>query len=104
MASPPQGGSRSMERWQLNELAVLHWRQWQDEWVIFDESSGQTLVADALMAACLMALEGGAVSLAELEAQVRDDLQWPTSEVLLPRVMTGLEFLSGLGLVRAEIR
>lgn len=93
-----------MELWQLNELAVLHWRQWHDEWVIFDESSGQTLVADALMAASLMALEGGALSLAELEAQVRDDLQWPDAEVLVPRLTTGLEFLSGLGLVRAETR
>ncbi|KQP20934.1 hypothetical protein [Pseudorhodoferax sp. Leaf265] len=91
-----------MAHWQLNELAVLHWRQWQDEWVIFDESSGQTLVADALMAASLMALEEGALSLTELEAQVRDDLQWPASEMLAPRIVTGLEFLSGLGLVRAE--
>lgn len=91
-----------MARWQLNELAVLHWRQWQDEWVIFDESSGQTLVADALMAASLMALEEGALSLTELEAQVRDDLQWPASEMLASRIVTGLEFLSGLGLVRAE--
>ena len=93
-----------MERWQLNELAVLHWRQWGDEWVIFDESSAQTLVADALMAASLMALESGPLSLVEIEAQVRADLLWPEPEVLVPRVMTGLEFLRGLGLVRVETR
>lgn len=93
-----------MELWQLNELAVLHWRQWDDGWVIFDESSGQTLVADALMAASLMALESGALNLAELEAQVRDDLQSSDAEVLVPRLRTGLEFLSGLGLVRTETR
>lgn len=91
-----------MVRWLLNDLAVLHWRQWPDEWVVFDEGSGQTLVADVVMAASLMALEGGELSLAELEAQVRDDLQWPDVELLAPRITICLEFLKSLGLVRAE--
>lgn len=91
-----------MARWRLDELAALHWRHWGEEWVSFDEGSGQTFVTDAVVAAALMVLESGPQTLVELERQVREDLHWPEADPLAERIAEGLQFMTGLGLVRLE--
>lgn len=44
-------------RWCLNDLASLHWRCWEEQWVVFDAGSGQTHCIDALTAAILSRIE-----------------------------------------------
>lgn len=86
-------------RWQLNGLASLHWHRWDDEWVIFDEGSGQTFLTDTLTAASLMVLENGATTLAELGARVAEDLPSIGRQELAALIGDSLEFLVSLGLV-----
>lgn len=92
-------------RWQLSGRARLHWRHLDGDWLIFDEASGQTLAADAVGAAALMALEEGiARSPAEIEQQVVGDLELDDTQALaaLPeRLAETLKFLAGLGLVES---
>ncbi len=87
--------------WRLGGRTSLHWQYFDGDWVIYDDGSGQTIAADPIMAASLMALESGCSTLAEIEAQVRQDLQSELGEDLSGQLATGLEFLSQLGLVEA---
>ncbi|MDN3919516.1 HPr-rel-A system PqqD family peptide chaperone [Roseateles violae] len=87
-------------QWQLNALAALHWRQWDaDDWVVFDEGSGQTFSIDAVAAASLMALEAGGLAQPALLEQVAADLQIGDAAALDQRVEQSLRFLAELGLV-----
>jgi len=89
-------------RWQLNPLASLHWRHWDAEWVVFDESSGQTLLADGLAAASLMALETGPLLQDALETQVAADLGVADRQSLQTALQDSLHFLSELGLIERD--
>jgi len=90
-------------RWQLAPLAHLHWRRWADEWLLYDESSSQTLVLPTLLAAALMHLEQENLApqdlaalraaLAELWAQSVDDAQ-------AGELRQGLDFLVEQGLLQ----
>lgn len=48
-----------MQHWSLNYLANLHWRDFGDEWVVFDVASGQTHCLDGVSAVVLMRLQDG---------------------------------------------
>jgi PqqD family protein of HPr-rel-A system len=48
-----------MQRWSLNALASLHWREFGDEWAVFDVASGQTHWLDGVNAAVLMRFQDG---------------------------------------------
>lgn len=52
-----------MQRWELNALASLHWRDFGDEWVVFDVASGQTHWLDGISAAVLMRFQDGPANL-----------------------------------------
>ena len=53
--------------YKLNPLIQLHWRQLDDDWLIFEVLSGQTHQVDKVTAAVLMCFEAGtALSFAEL--------------------------------------
>ncbi len=43
--------------WQLAEGCRLHWKAWDQEFVVFDEGSGDTHLLDPLAAEVLKALE-----------------------------------------------
>lgn len=88
--------------WRFSGLASLHWKHFDGDWVIYDEGSGQTLAADPLLAATLMALESGCGTFAEIEGQVLQDLQSNPSAELTTQLADGLMFLQQLGLVAAE--
>jgi PqqD family protein of HPr-rel-A system len=47
----------SEARWELAEGSQLHWKSWDDEFVVFDEGSGDTHLLDPLAAEVLKALE-----------------------------------------------
>lgn len=88
-------------RWRLGGLTVLHWQHLDGDWAVFDSGSGQTLAADPVLAATMMALESGCESLSAIEAQVRADLQADRDPDLLTRVEEALAFLQQLGLADA---
>jgi hypothetical protein len=86
-------------RWRLGGLTVLHWQHFDGDWAVFDSGSGQTLAADPVLAATLMALEGGCETLGDIEAQVRADLPAELDAAdLLNRVEEALAFVQQLGL------
>jgi hypothetical protein len=86
--------------WHLGELTRLHWRNFGNEWLIFDQGTGQTLLVDALSAAALMALEAaGPLPRAELERQVANDLDLPALAELSQVLSDNLQFLSEQRLV-----
>jgi len=87
--------------WRLGGLTALHWQHFDGDWVIFDDGSGQTIAADPVMAAVLMALESGCTTVDDIEAQVRRDLEAHPSTELTPQLSEGLAFLLQLGLVEA---
>jgi PqqD family protein of HPr-rel-A system len=87
--------------WQLNARAALHWQRWDDEWVVFDEGSGQTFLTDAVTAASLLILEAGPVARAELDQEVARALGMDDVTPIEERIGSGLDFLSGLGLVES---
>lgn len=88
-------------RWRLAGLTALHWQHFDGDWVIYDDGSGQTIAADPVMAATLMALEGGCSTLADIEAQVGRDLPAARGDELAAQLTDGLDFLVQLGLVDA---
>lgn len=90
-----------MLNWRLGGLTSLHWQHFDGDWVIYDDGSGQTIAADPVMAAALMALEGGCTTAPDIEAQVRHDLQADPATELTTQLSEGLAFLLQLGLVEA---
>ncbi|RZL40628.1 MAG: hypothetical protein EOP35_00345 [Rubrivivax sp.] len=90
-----------MIHWRLGGLTSLHWQHFDGDWVIYDDGSGQTLAADPVIAGALMALESGCSTLADIEAQVRRDLQIDADGDLNERLADGLAFLSQIGLIEA---
>lgn len=46
-------------RYRLHSVLSLHWAGWNDEYVVFDESSGQTHQLDAVRAYVLHLLSDG---------------------------------------------
>lgn len=50
----------------------LHWRDWSNEYVIFDEFSGATHSLDLLTACTLLCIEDGATDLQTLIARVSE--------------------------------
>jgi len=83
----------------LHPLAEFHWRCWGDDWVLFDNGSGQTLQLDALLAAALTELEQSPASLAELQQRLPLLLERPLPPAVWPGLAQGLGFLAEQGLL-----
>ena len=88
----------------LGALTSLHWQRWGDEWVVFNEGSGQTILVDTLTAATLLILETGATERPELEAQVAEELQIPDRDRLSNLLEQGLQSLKGLDWIETTVR
>lgn len=58
----------------LNPIAKLEWIRFDDEWVVYNQPSGETVVLDVLSAAGLMALESQSFDWNDLVACVANDL------------------------------
>lgn len=89
-------------RWRLTGLVALHWLHLDGGWVVYDEGSGQTLALDAVVAGSLMALESGCSQAADIEAQLRHDLQCDAGFPLTEQVLEGLAFLHQVDLIEPE--
>lgn len=57
-------------RFRTNPASVLQWRQWDDEYVVFNEAAGQTHVLDTLTACVLLFIESGVTDLLTLISDV----------------------------------
>jgi PqqD family protein of HPr-rel-A system len=54
-------------------VVLLHWAGWNDEYVVFDEASGQTHQLDAVRAYVLNLLTEGPHSLADIRRALAQD-------------------------------
>lgn len=88
-------------RWFLNPLAALHWRCWDEEWVLFDAGSGQTHQMDPVAAATLMAIEAGPVAMPELISEVALNLSVENAADLEEFVLPIVDQLIRLGLIES---
>jgi PqqD family protein of HPr-rel-A system len=86
------------EIWALRPLTRLHWRRFDDEFIVFDEGSGYTHQLDALTAVALLCLEEGPLPLAELSARVAGELKLPQGSPL-EILATQLDRLKALWLI-----
>lgn len=87
------------EAWRPNPLCSFHWRRWGDEWVVFDEGSGDTYHLDGLSAVALMCLAAGPCSLAELSRQVSIETDLPEGKELSCALASVVEKFSALELI-----
>jgi PqqD family protein of HPr-rel-A system len=88
--------------WQLGELTRLRWRNFDAEWLLFDQGTGQTLLLDGLSASALMALETGPLSGDEIEQQVARDLGLPAPAEQREVLRENLRFLAELNLISSR--
>ncbi len=82
-----------------NPLVVLHWRSFEEEFVVFDQLSGITYRFDVLKAFVLDVLAEGLHSEASLVLQVVEHLGSVEAAAIPPLVHNILEELQGTGLV-----
>ncbi len=90
--------------WHLNELASLHWRCWDGEWVVFDVGSGQTHQMDTLTAATLLTVEACAGDIDRLVSQIANHLAVPDDHELSNAVQGVLERLAATGLIESTLQ
>jgi PqqD family protein of HPr-rel-A system len=64
----------SEARWELAQGSQLHWKSWDDEFVVFDEGSGDTHLLDPLAAEVLKTLEEAPGDVPSLIARVASRL------------------------------
>lgn len=90
--------------WQLNALASLHWRCWDDEWAVFDVGSGQTHQMDTLTAVTLMMIEAAPESdFSGLVSRVAEELLIPGNQALSDALSAVLARLAAAGLIESTV-
>lgn len=87
------------EAWRVRPLCKFHWRQFGDDWVVYDEGSGDTHRLDAVSAVALMCLAEAPLGEGELTQQVAAETDLPEGEELSHAVASVIERFSGMGLI-----
>jgi PqqD family protein of HPr-rel-A system len=87
--------------WRLGKLTSLHWRRWDDEWVVFDVASGQTHRLDLFTAVTLLTLEEAPRDRVGLAAALAADLELESNDALAAALDTALQRLQTVGLVES---
>lgn len=85
--------------WQLIPLVSLHWRRWDDDFVVFDVGSGQTHQLPAYTAATLMMLELNSGDLIRLTSRVSIELGVADDTDLADIVGEAVHDLQTVGLI-----
>ncbi len=85
--------------WRLNPTTRLKWWRWEDEWVVFNVASGDTIHLDPFAAVTLMCLEAEPFALRPLTDQVAAELDVPSGEALSAKLTGVLGELALLGLI-----
>jgi PqqD family protein of HPr-rel-A system len=62
-------------RWKVNSEFPLHWRRWDDEFVVYNSGSGDTHLLDPVAAEALQNLEQESADLSELVVRVAASLE-----------------------------
>lgn len=84
----------------INPLIKLHWRQFDDDWVVFESLSGQTHQMVPLTAAILMSFESGLpLSIPELITTLETDFDFEVDEFQIPAITLVVGQLAALGIV-----
>jgi PqqD family protein of HPr-rel-A system len=86
--------------WRLNPRSSLHYRQWDNEWAVFDIGSGQTHEMDTMSAVILMYCESGWIALPQIVAGVATDLGL-APETLVNFLQVTLEQFESIGLLES---
>lgn len=88
--------------YKLNPLIQLHWRQLDDDWLVFEVLSGQTHQIDKVTAAVLMSFEAStALSFAELLVVLAHEFGVTVDGAGAPPIASVLDRLAALGLITA---
>jgi PqqD family protein of HPr-rel-A system len=85
--------------WRMNDRTRLHWRQLDDDWMVYDEGSGDTHQLDRISAAALTCLEAEPHDLAGLTEVLASELGLPAGEALASKIESLLEQFGRLGLI-----
>ena len=86
--------------YKLNPLIQLHWRQLDDDWVVFEVLSGQTHQIDKVTAAVLMSFEEGtALSSVELLVLLAREFNVIVDNASAAPISSVLDRLAALGLI-----
>jgi PqqD family protein of HPr-rel-A system len=85
--------------WRLTPTTALKWRRWDDEWVVYNEASGDTIQLDPFAAVTLMCLEAEPFELSSLVDQVAAELDVAAGEALSARLESVLGDLALVGLI-----
>lgn len=89
--------------YELNPLIQLHWRQLDDEWLVFEVLSGQTHQIDKVTAAVLMCFEAGtALSFAELLVELAHEFRITADDAGALPIASVVDRLAALGLITPE--
>ena len=84
----------------INPLINLHWRHFDDEWVVFESLSGQTHQLSSLSAAVLMCFEPGlALSASALITTLKTDFHLSMDESQMLAIEFVVHELVALGIV-----
>lgn len=86
----------------MNALSSLSWQCFDNEWVVFNEGCGGTIIADPLTVASLMTLELGSCDDVSLVKQVAEDFQINDHEQLAILLQEKLESLLGMSWIESE--
>lgn len=85
----------------LSSPPSLHWASWGDEYVVFDEASGQTHLLDPIKAYILDVLSGGNADVLRLTLLLEKALSVPAHVNSHEVVLAALEQLERTQLVEA---
>ena len=77
----------------------MHWKGWDDEFVVFDEGSGDTHLLDPLAAELLKVLEDSPGQLSALTGRITARLDLATDPQLAGRMRELMERFVAAGLV-----
>jgi len=95
--------SASELEWELAEGSRLHWASWDDEYVVFDEGSGNTHLLDFLTAEVLKALEQSRGAVPALIERVAARLDLDPDADLERRIREVVERFREAGLVEPTL-
>jgi PqqD family protein of HPr-rel-A system len=89
--------------WSLNPLSTFSWRRWDDEWVVFDQASGDTHQLAPIAAVMLMCFEREPRDLPALTAEVAAELDLPADDSLSNKAAEIVDQLIHLGLIEPSV-
>ena len=85
--------------WGVSQQKTLHWRQWGDDAVVFDEEAGQTHFVNLMTLTTLKILERKNYTLVDLNEQVGEELNLEVDNDLQVAVGQIVKRFDELGLI-----